>query len=64
MGRIAKWSGSHLIHETTVEMVWRAAYGNSTTTLKNLNPTLFSSVTVCHSPSGTTALVTPHVRTA
>ena len=26
-------------------------YGNSTTTLKNLKPALFSSVTVCHSPS-------------
>ena len=25
-------------------------YGNSTVTLKNLNPALFSSVTVCHSP--------------
>ena len=30
-------------------------YGNSTTTLKNLNKALFSSVTVCHSPPSVAA---------
>ena len=30
-------------------------YGTSTTTLKNLKPALFSSVTVCHSPSSLSA---------
>ena len=30
-------------------------YGSSTTTLKNLNAALFSSVTVCHSPPSTDA---------
>ena len=30
---------------------WAALYGNTTSTLKNLIPALFSSVTGCHSPA-------------
>ena len=43
------------IYHNGMASVFMRRYGTSTTTLKNLKPALFPSVTVCHSPSSASA---------